>query len=208
MNKSRRVFEGWLSRSKPVMPVIVIDQVDSVAPMAKALVAGGVQLVEVTLRTSSALAAIEQLAISTPDVVVGAGTVVSANQVDEVKSAGGHFIVSPGFSSKIAERAEALDIAYLPGVATATEIMMALDYGYTFMKFFPAAQAGGIAMLKAFSGPFPQVAFCPTGGIDVEDYKHYLALDNVLCVGGSWIASAVAIKDKNWEEITFQASQI
>jgi len=208
MNKSDALFEGWLSCTKPVMPVIVIDDKEDAVPLAKALFEGGVKLLEVTLRTPAGLMAIEKMAQYSSDIVVGAGTVTQADQVDQVKEAGGRFVVSPGFSNAIAERTQVLGMAYLPGVATSTEIMMALEKEYSFLKFFPAVQAGGIDMIKAFSGPFPHVTFCPTGGINKRDYARYLALENVRCVGGSWLATKQLIQEKSWKEITTQAIDI
>ncbi len=208
MNKSSVMFDAWLKLTKPVIPVIVIDQESDTRPLAEALTKGGVKLLEVTLRTSAGLKAIKILSDEFPELIAGAGTVIEPDQVDEVAHAGGRFIVSPGFSEKIAERAEMLGLAYLPGVATATEIMMAINSGYRFLKFFPAAQAGGIKMLKAFSGPFPQVTFCPTGGINEHDYEDYLKLNNVRCVGGSWFVSGQLIGDKNWRSVKALAEQL
>lgn len=208
MNKSDAMFDAWLLQTKPVIPVIVIEHEPDAKPLASALLKGGVKLLEVTLRTSSALSAINELSGDFPELIIGAGTVVRPEQVADVARAGGRFIVSPGFSEKIAEQAEVHGLAYLPGVATATEIMMALNCGYHFLKFYPAAQAGGIKMLQAFSGPFPQVSFCPTGGISEQDYGDYLALKNVRCVGGSWFVSNTLIREKNWDTITGMAEQL
>lgn len=201
MNKSSAMFEAWLISSKPVIPVIVIDHESNAPHLADALMKGGVRLLEITLRTEAALISIEHLTGLFPELVIGAGTVITPEQVDEVANAGGRFVVSPGFSKAIAERAESHGVAYLPGVATATEIMMAISAGYQFLKFYPAAQAGGIKMLKALSGPFPKITFCPTGGISEQDYIDYLELKNVSCVGGSWFVSSELIDDKNWAEI-------
>lgn len=208
MNKSDVMFDAWLMHTKPVMPVIVNNHESDALPLADALMKGGVRLFEVTLRTASALHAIELMSRELPDLITGAGTVIRPEQVDDVANAGGRFIVSPGFSETIAKRAEAHGLAYLPGVATATEIMMALNCGYQFLKFYPAAQAGGINMIKAFSGPFPQVTFCPTGGISEQDYGDYLKLNNVRCVGGSWFVSSQLVRDKKWATITSLAEEL
>ncbi|UZE94555.1 bifunctional 4-hydroxy-2-oxoglutarate aldolase/2-dehydro-3-deoxy-phosphogluconate aldolase [Alkalimarinus alittae] len=208
MNKSKAMFDAWLMQGKPVVAVIVIDHKDNAIPLANALKAGGVRMVEITLRTPAALDSINALADQFPDIIVGAGTVVTPEQVDQVAKAGGRFIVSPGFSAKIAERAEQYGVAYLPGVATATEIMTALESGYEFLKFYPAAQIGGVNMLKALSGPFPQVIFCPTGGISEQDYSDYLDLDNVRCIGGSWFAANHLIREKNWDAVTTLAARL
>lgn len=208
MNKSNAMFDAWLMKTKPVIPVIVIDHESDAKPLGDALMKGGVRLLEITLRTSAGLKSIEVLSNQYPDLITGAGTVITPEQVDDVASVGGRFIVSPGFSEQIALKAEKHGLAYLPGVATATEIMLAINSGYDFLKFFPAAQAGGISMLKAFSGPFPQITFCPTGGIDKQDYREYLALNNVRCVGGSWFVSSQLIADKNWSDITSLADAL
>lgn len=201
MNKSDAMFDAWLLHTKPVIPVIVIDDAEDATSLAGALTKGGIRLIEITLRTPAALKAIHILAGSFPDIIVGAGTVVRPEQVVDVAKAGGRFIVSPGFSLDIAEQAEKHGLAYLPGVATATEIMTATSNGFNFLKFYPAAQAGGVDMLKALSGPFPNVTFCPTGGISELDYLKYLELSNVKSIGGSWVASRKLIADKQWNEI-------
>lgn len=186
MNKSEAMFDAWLTHTKPIVAVIVIEHLSDAETLINSLKQDGIQLVEITLRTAVAIEAIAALSNQYPEMIVGAGTVLNAQQVDQVAAVGGRFVVSPGFSASIADRAEEQGLAYLPGAATATEILMALDRGYQFLKFFPAAQAGGIEMLKAFSKPFPQVTFCPTGGINEASYREYLELSNVRCVGGSW----------------------
>jgi len=208
MNKSDAMFDAWLMHTKPVIPVIVSEQESDALPLADALMKGGLRLFEVTLRTDSALNTIEIMSNEFPDLITGAGTVIRPEQVDDVAQAGGRFVVSPGFSEKVAERAQAHGLAYLPGVATATEIMMALNCGYQFLKFYPAAEIGGISMLKAFLGPFPQVTFCPTGGIREDDYCDYLKLNNVRCVGGSWFVASRLIRDKKWATITSLAEAL
>ncbi len=190
-----------LRRAAPVMPVLVIDDVDSAVPLARALVAGGLRVLEVTLRTPCALDAIRAIADEVPDAIVGAGTLVAADQAAAVARAGGRFAVSPGLSELLIDAAAAADLDYLPGVMTPSDIQRALAAGLSALKFFPASQAGGRAMLKAFGGPFPDVTFCPTGGITADTMREYLALPNVACVGGSWVAPKNAVTGGDWERI-------
>jgi len=191
----------------PVIPVIVIDRLEDAVPMAKALVAGGVRVLEVTLRTEAGLPAIQAIARDVPDAIVGAGTVRSAEDVHAAHAAGARFIVSPGYSRAVGDACKSLGIALLPGVSTGSEIMMAADDGFTFLKLFPATAVGGIPLLKAFSGPFADIAFCPTGGVTVETAPQFLALPNVKVVGGSWLTPADAMKSGDWARITELAKQ-
>jgi 2-dehydro-3-deoxyphosphogluconate aldolase/(4S)-4-hydroxy-2-oxoglutarate aldolase len=170
-------------------------------PLARALVAGGIRVLEVTLRTAAALPAIEAIARAVPEAIVGAGTVRSDADARAAHAAGARFAVSPGWSPRVAAACQALDLALLPGVASASEVMAASDAGFRFLKFFPAAAAGGTAMLKAWAGPFADVAFCPTGGIDLATAPAYLALANVDVVGGSWLTPADAITAADWARI-------
>ena len=171
----------------PVIPVLVIDEVDHAVPLAEALVAGGLRVLEVTLRTPVALEAIRAMK-QVSGAVVGAGTVLNPEQLDHALAAGSEFIVSPGLTGPLGRAAVASGVPFLPGVATSGEIMRGLDLGLTHFKFFPAMAAGGIPALKAIGGPFADVRFCPTGGITEATAPDWLALDQVLCVGGSWIA--------------------
>jgi len=191
----------------PVMPVIVIDQLSDAVPLARALLAGGVRVLEVTLRTPVALAAIRAIADALPDAIVGAGTLVSAEDLQAAIAAGARFGVSPGTSTALLKAADNADWPLLPGVMTPSDVIAALSAGHTAMKFFPAVPAGGIPMLKALSGPFPQVRFCPTGGISLTTAKDFLALPNVACVGGSWMLPAAQIKAGNWTAITALARE-
>ena len=191
----------------PVIPVIVIDRLADAVPMAKALVAGGVRVLEVTLRTAAGLPAIEAIAREVPDAVVGAGTVRNAADVRAAQAAGSKFIVSPGYTKAVGDAARAAGVALLPGVSTGSEIMMAADDGFTFLKLFPATAVGGIPLLKAFSGPFADIAFCPTGGVTVETAPQFLALPNVKVVGGSWLTPADAMKSGDLARITELAKQ-
>ena len=186
----------------PVIPVIVIDDFDAAVPMARALVEGGVRVLEVTLRTSVALRCMEAIAKAVPEAIVGAGTVRSLADARAAKDAGCLFAVSPGYTSSIGLACQNIGLPLLPGVATASEIMQANADGYRFLKFFPASAAGGIPMLEAFAGPFPDVMFCPTGGISAETAPQFLALPNVKVCGGSWLTPADAVAAKDWPRIT------
>lgn len=186
----------------PVIPVLTVHGPDDAVPLAQALVDGGLPVLEVTLRTEGALKAIEAIAHAVPDAIVGAGTVLSASQVEEARSAGSRFLVSPGSTLKLADAATHAGIPLLPGVATASEAMAMAELGYHVLKFFPAEPAGGVAYLKSLSAPLPHLMFCPTGGIDETKAKSYLALPNVVCVGGSWITPADVVKAGEWKRIT------
>ena len=186
----------------PVIPVIVLNDVAHAVPMARALVAGGVRMLEVTLRTPQALACMEAIARDVPEAVVGAGTVRSKADAQAAANAGARFAVSPGYTSAVGQACRDLGLPLLPGVATGSEIMMAQEDGFTQLKFFPAMQAGGPAMLKAWSGPFFDVKFCPTGGVTLQNAPEFLALPNVVCVGGSWIVPADAMAKGEWDNIT------
>ena len=191
-----------LASHGPVIPVIVIDRVEHAVPMARALLEGGVRVLEVTLRTASALAAIEAIARAVPEAIVGAGTLRSAADARAAHAAGARFAVSPGYSAAVAVACRELGLPLLPGVATASEVMQAADDGFRFLKFFPASAAGGAAMLKAWASPFADIAFCPTGGIAVDTAPEWLALPNVKVVGGSWLTPADALKAEDWPRIT------
>ncbi|MDR2335314.1 MAG: bifunctional 4-hydroxy-2-oxoglutarate aldolase/2-dehydro-3-deoxy-phosphogluconate aldolase [Burkholderiaceae bacterium] len=186
----------------PVIPVIVLDDIHDAVPMAKALVAGGIRMLEVTLRTPQALACIEAIAREVPEAVAGAGTIRSAADAKAAVDAGARFAVSPGFTDAVAQACQDVKLPLLPGVATGSEVMMAYEAGFRQMKFFPALQAGGIPMLKAWQGPFFDVQFCPTGGVSPSNAADFLALKNVVCVGGSWLVPAEAVAQKNWALIT------
>ncbi len=186
----------------PVIPVITLTEVEHAVPLARALVAGGIRMLEVTLRTPVALACIEIIAREVPDAVAGAGTIRSAADAQAAHLAGAKFAVSPGYTHAVGRACRELGLPLLPGVATASEIMAAQEDGYTELKFFPAMQAGGISMLKAWQGPFGDVKFCPTGGVSLANAPELLALGNVACVGGSWITPADAIARGDWARIT------
>jgi 2-dehydro-3-deoxyphosphogluconate aldolase/(4S)-4-hydroxy-2-oxoglutarate aldolase len=186
----------------PVIPVIVLNNIAHAVPMARALVAGGIRMLEVTLRTPQALACIEAIAKEVPEAVVGAGTVRTKADAQAAAMAGAQFAVSPGYTSAVGQACRDVGLALLPGVATGSEIMMALEDAFTELKFFPAMQAGGPAMLKAWGGPFFDVKFCPTGGVTLQNAPDFLALPNVVCVGGSWLVPAESLALGDWTRIT------
>ena len=191
-----------LAQHGPVIPVIVIERLVDAVPLASALVAGGVRVLEVTLRTPVALAAIEAIARAVPQAIVGAGTLRSAADVRQAMNAGCVFGVSPGYTTDVGRAAREVGLPLLPGVATASELMATQADGFSFVKFFPATAAGGVPMLKALAGPFPDVAFCPTGGITAKTAREFLALPNVKACGGSWLTPADAIDVGDWGRIT------
>ncbi|WP_417309386.1 bifunctional 4-hydroxy-2-oxoglutarate aldolase/2-dehydro-3-deoxy-phosphogluconate aldolase [Devosia sp.] len=184
----------------PVIPVIVLDDVEKARPLAEALVAGGLRVLEVTLRTPNALRVIEEMA-KVEGAIVGSGTVRTPLQMGHSVDAGCQFMVSPGASPRLLEAAEAHAIPLLPGIGTPTEAMTASEHGYSFLKFFPAEALGGAKVLKAYASPLSDITFCPTGGIDLEKAKTYLSLPNVICVGGSWVMPADAIEASDWARI-------
>ncbi len=196
-----------LANCGPVIPVIVLDRIDDAVPMAQALVAGGVRVLEVTLRTPVALRCMEAIARAVPEAIVGAGTVRSVADAQAAKDAGCRFVVSPGYNSEIGQACRNIDLPLLPGAATASEVMAANADGYYFLKFFPAVAAGGIVMLKAFAGPFGDVHFCPTGGITLASAPQFLALPNVKMCGGSWLTPPDAVAAGDWLRITALARE-
>lgn len=185
----------------PVIPVIVIDDLRHAVPMARALVAGGIRVLEVTLRTPVALDAVRAIAQQVPDAIVGVGTVTQVKHFASAKQAGAKFAVTPGLTRELARAADDFAIPLLPGVMTPSDIIAATNEGYTALKFFPAAAAGGTTMLKAFGGPFTEVVFCPTGGISLASAPDYLALSNVKCVGGSWLTPKALMDAQDWAAI-------
>ncbi len=191
----------------PVVPVMVVRELRHAVPLARALVAGGVRVLEITLRTDVAVQAIRAIRREVTGAVVGAGTVTSGQELSTVAEAGAVFAISPGLTPELLEAANRGPIALIPGIATISELMTGMDRGYTHFKFFPAEAAGGVKMLKAFAGPFPQVTFCPTGGITPANFAEYLALDNVACVGGSWLVPQGPVERGDWGEITRLASE-
>ena len=191
-----------LMRIGPVIPVIVINDVEHAVPLARALVAGGVRVLEVTLRTPVALDAIRAIAREVPDAIVGVGTISRVEHFEQAIQAGARFGVSPGLTRELIEAAHASRLPLLPGVMTPSDVISARNAGFFALKLFPAQQAGGIGMLKAMSGPFPDVTFCPTGGVTPTSAPDFLALPNVGCVGGSWLTPPAMVKAGDWQEIT------
>ena len=185
----------------PVIPVLVVEKLESAAPLAKALYDGGLTVLEITLRTPVALAVIEAMRVAVPQAIIGAGTLTRPTDFVRAEGVGAQFAVTPGLTPQLAEAAAKARLPLLPGIATSGEILQALQYGYDTLKFFPAVQAGGVPMLQAFGGPFADVAFCPTGGISRETAPDFLKLRNVLCVGGSWVAPAALVNRGDWAGI-------
>ena len=185
-----------------VMPVMVIQNLDDAVPLAQALVAGGIKVLEITLRTPIALDAIRLISQEVKGAIVGAGTITTPEQLKAAEDAGAVFAISPGLTPTLLAAANDGNIALIPGISTLSELMLGMEYGLDHFKFFPAEAAGGIPMLKSIAGPIPQVTFCPTGGISPENYNSYLQLSNVACVGGSWLAPVDVVKSKNWAKVT------
>jgi 2-dehydro-3-deoxyphosphogluconate aldolase/(4S)-4-hydroxy-2-oxoglutarate aldolase len=191
-----------LFRQATVIPVLTIERLEHAVPLAKALVAGGVRVLEVTLRTSVAVDAAKAIIAEVPDAIVGIGTILNADDLARAKALGAQFGISPGATPDLLKAAAASDLPFAPGIATASELMAALAVGFDLVKFFPAEQSGGIKALRALAGPFPNAKFCPTGGIGEANAASWLAEPNVLCVGGSWLCPAADIRSGNWAGIT------
>jgi 2-dehydro-3-deoxyphosphogluconate aldolase/(4S)-4-hydroxy-2-oxoglutarate aldolase len=191
----------------PVVPVLVIKNVEHAVPLAKALIAGGIRVLEVTLRTDAALEVIAKIAKEVPEAIIGAGTVTNRAQLQQVIDAGAKFAISPGLTSDLLKAGIEGNIALIPGISSISELMTAVDHGYTHLKFFPAEASGGVKALKAIGGPFPDIKFCPTGGISPSNYNDYLALPNVCCAGGSWLAPEDVMLNGDWDKITALAKQ-
>jgi 2-dehydro-3-deoxyphosphogluconate aldolase/(4S)-4-hydroxy-2-oxoglutarate aldolase len=202
IDKLLPILEG-----QPVIPVLKIDRLADAVPLARALAAGGLPAVEITLRTADAIDAIRLVSDEVPEALVGAGTILSARNFDEAVDAGARFIVSPGTTQELLDCARASDVPFLPGGITPSEIMSLKEEGYSILKFFPAEQAGGAAFLKSLASPLAGVRFCPTGGISLANAHDYLGLSNVICVGGSWVAPDDLLKAKDWDGIAALARQ-
>lgn len=207
LDLTRKLTVLDVMRDSPVIPVIVLGDVRQAVLLAQALVAGGIRMLEVTLRTPQALGCIEAIARHVPEAVVGAGTVRSPADAQACAMAGARFAVSPGYTHALGQACRDAGLPLLPGVATSSDIMVAQEDGLTEFKFFPAMPAGGPAMLRAWSGPFGDVRFCPTGGVSVANAAELLALPNVACVGGSWLAPRDALERGHWSQITALAFQ-
>ncbi|KHL83811.1 bifunctional 4-hydroxy-2-oxoglutarate aldolase/2-dehydro-3-deoxy-phosphogluconate aldolase [Helicobacter pylori] len=186
----------------PIVPVVVIEDLNDAVPLAQSLIEGGIPIIEVTLRSSCALEAIELIAKNVPKMRVGAGTILNPTQLEQAQNRGAEFLISPGLTIKLLEHAKKKDMPLIPGVSSSSEVMQALELGYNALKFFPAEYCGGVKLLNAFNGPFKGVKFCPTGGISADNMRSYLNLENVLCVGGSWLTPKDLIQNKEWDKIT------
>ncbi|GAA7721310.1 bifunctional 4-hydroxy-2-oxoglutarate aldolase/2-dehydro-3-deoxy-phosphogluconate aldolase [Helicobacter pylori] len=186
----------------PIVPVVVIENIKDAVPLAQSLIEGGIPIIEVTLRSSCALEAIELIAKNVPKMRVGAGTILNLTQLEQAQNKGAEFLISPGLTIKLLEHAKKKDMPLIPGVSSSSEVMQALEWGYSALKFFPAEYCGGVKLLNAFNGPFKGVKFCPTGGVSVDNMRSYLALENVVCVGGSWLTPKNLIQNKEWDKIT------
>ncbi|GAA9881316.1 bifunctional 4-hydroxy-2-oxoglutarate aldolase/2-dehydro-3-deoxy-phosphogluconate aldolase [Helicobacter pylori] len=186
----------------PIVPVVVIEDIKDAVPLAQSLIEGGIQIIEVTLRSSCALEAIELIAKNVPKMRVGTGTILNPTQLEQAQNRGAEFLISPGLTIKLLEYAKKKDMPLIPGVSSSSEVMQALELGYSALKFFPAEYCGGVKLLNAFNGPFKGVKFCPTGGISADNMRSYLNLENVLCVGGSWLTPKNLIQNKEWDKIT------
>ncbi|WP_033741465.1 bifunctional 4-hydroxy-2-oxoglutarate aldolase/2-dehydro-3-deoxy-phosphogluconate aldolase [Helicobacter pylori] len=185
----------------PIVPVVVIENIKDAVPLAQSLIEGGIPIIEVTLRSSCALEAIELIAKNVPKMRVGAGTILNSNQLEQAQNRGAEFLISPGLTPSLLEYAKKKDMPLIPGVSSSSEVMQALELGYSALKFFPAEYCGGAKLLNAFNGPFKGVKFCPTGGISVDNMHAYLKLENVLCVGGSWLTPKNLVQNKEWDKI-------
>ncbi len=186
----------------PIVPVVVIENIKDAVPLAQSLIEGGIPIIEVTLRSSCALEAIELIAKNVPKMRVGAGTILNSAQLEQAQNRGAEFLISPGLTITLLEHAKKKNMPLIPGVSSSSEVMQALEWGYNALKFFPAEYCGGVKLLNAFNGPFKGVKFCPTGGISADNMRSYLDLENVLCVGGSWLTPKDLIQNKEWDKIT------
>ncbi|MDC0602163.1 bifunctional 4-hydroxy-2-oxoglutarate aldolase/2-dehydro-3-deoxy-phosphogluconate aldolase [Aliiglaciecola sp.] len=202
MSSNWKVSAEEVFAQGPVVPVLVIKDVEHAVPLAKALMDGGINVLEVTLRTDVAIEVIRRIATELPEAMIGAGTVTNEQQLKQVEEAGAKFAISPGLTTSLLEAGKRSSVALIPGVSSISELMQGLDLGYTNLKFFPAEASGGIKALKSIGGPFPDVKFCPTGGIGPNNYLDYLALPNVKCAGGSWLAPDDAVEAGDWGRIT------
>jgi 2-dehydro-3-deoxyphosphogluconate aldolase/(4S)-4-hydroxy-2-oxoglutarate aldolase len=207
MTKNWKMTSEEIFSQGPVVPVLVIKDVEHAVPLAKALIAGGIRVLEVTLRTDAALEVIAKIAKEVPEAIIGAGTVTNREQLQQVIDAGAKFAISPGLTSDLLKAGNEGSIALIPGISSISELMTAVDHGYNYLKFFPAEASGGVKALKAIGGPFPDIKFCPTGGISLSNYNDYLALPSVRCAGGSWLAPEEAMINGEWDKITELAKQ-
>jgi 2-dehydro-3-deoxyphosphogluconate aldolase/(4S)-4-hydroxy-2-oxoglutarate aldolase len=207
VSKNWQVMPKDLFTMGPIVPVLVIKNVEDALPIAEALLAADVKILEVTLRTPSALDVIAKIAKELPEAVIGAGTVTNREQLQRCVDAGAKFAISPGMTKDLLQAGNEGNIALIPGISSISELMDAADFGYDHLKFFPAEASGGVNAIKSIGGPFPDIRFCPTGGININNIRNYLALPNVACCGGSWLVSDEIVANKDWSAITTLAKQ-
>ena len=206
-SKNWQIMPKDLFAMGPIVPVLVINKVEEALPIAEALLAAGIKVLEVTLRTPAALDVISAIAKELPEAIVGSGTVTNRLQLQQSYDAGAKFAISPGLTKDLLQAGNEGNIALIPGISSISELMDGADYGYDHLKFFPAEASGGVKAIQSIGGPFPDIRFCPTGGINLNNIRDYLALPNVLCCGGSWLVTNSIVENKNWSEITQLANQ-
>ncbi|OUR84727.1 keto-deoxy-phosphogluconate aldolase [Colwellia psychrerythraea] len=207
VSKNWQIMPKELFNMGPIVPVLVINNVEEALPIAEALLTAGIKVLEVTLRTSAALDVISAIAKELPEAIVGSGTVTNRQQLQQSYDAGAKFAISPGLTKDLLQAGNEGNIALIPGISSISELMDGADYGYDHLKFFPAEASGGVNAIKSIGGPFPDIRFCPTGGINLNNVRDYLALPNVVCCGGSWLVSNEIVQNKNWTAITTLANQ-
>ncbi|WP_033084292.1 bifunctional 4-hydroxy-2-oxoglutarate aldolase/2-dehydro-3-deoxy-phosphogluconate aldolase [Colwellia psychrerythraea] len=207
VSKNWKIMPKDLFNMGPIVPVLVINKVEEAIPIAEALLAADVKVLEVTLRTPAALDVISIIAKELPEAIIGSGTVTNRQQLQQSYDAGAKFAISPGLTKDLLQAGNEGNIALIPGISSISELMDGADYGYDHLKFFPAEASGGVNAIKSIGGPFPGIRFCPTGGINLNNVRDYLALPNVVCCGGSWLVSSHIVDNKNWSEITKLARQ-
>jgi 2-dehydro-3-deoxyphosphogluconate aldolase/(4S)-4-hydroxy-2-oxoglutarate aldolase len=207
VSKNWQIMPKDLFAMGPIVPVLVIDKVEDALPIAEALLAADVKVLEVTLRTPAALDVISIIAKELPEAIIGSGTVTNRQQLQQSYDAGAKFAISPGLTKDLLQAGNEGNIALIPGISSISELMDGADYGYDHLKFFPAEASGGIKAIQSIGGPFPDIRFCPTGGINLKNVRDYLALPNVVCCGGSWLVSNDIVSNKNWSDITKLANQ-
>jgi len=207
VSKNWQIMPKDLFAMGPIVPVLVIEKVEDALPIAEALLKANINVLEVTLRTSAALDVISAIAKELPEAIIGSGTVTNRAQLQQSYDAGAKFAISPGLTKDLLQAGNEGEIALIPGISSISELMDGADYGYDHLKFFPAEASGGVKAIKSIGGPFPDIKFCPTGGINLNNVRDYLALSNVKCCGGSWLVTNEAVQNKNWHEITKLANE-
>lgn len=208
LSKNWQVLPKEIFAMGPIVPVLVIKNVEDALPIAKALIAADIKVLEVTLRTPAALEVIKIIAQELPEAMIGAGTVTNREMLQRCEEAGAKFAISPGLTKDLLQAGSEGNIALIPGISSISEMMDAIDFGYDHLKFFPAEASGGVKAIQSIGGPFPDIRFCPTGGINIKNVRDYLALKNVACCGGSWLVTDEIVQNKNWSAITDLAKQV